>query len=221
MSTNPTRINHNALATFTNSLMVWIRKKENIVHKITQYQFTDNHNAKVCCKLSWNQPAGHCFHHFAMIKTRDVRPVRFCDPDPYSWIFETHSSPNTGKNLKKCKTQVQWRNWWGREGKSTPWKAKCKNRLRLVYISILVFFWFSVGCWLFCVFRSIFRWFKVLVYPTTSGITSISQVIFSECRLMGPYSGQWALFSCVSRLAQTSSYATAQSQTINKMQLIT
>jgi len=39
-----------------------------------------------------------------------------------------------------------------------------------------------------CVFRVIFRWFRVLVYPSTSGFTIILHV-FSECWLVDPV--QW------------------------------
>jgi len=45
----------------------------------------------------------------------------------------------------------------GQRGELTPWQAKCKSGLPLnsCSISVLAFFWFSVGC-CFCVFFGLF-----------------------------------------------------------------
>jgi len=45
----------------------------------------------------------------------------------------------------------------------------------------------------FCVFRSIFRWIRVLLLPFTSTFTIIFQFCFVYW-LVGPCSGQWATF---------------------------
>jgi len=50
--------------------------------------------------------------------------------------------------------------WWRRI--ATPGKLNVKTGSHIAYISVLVFFWFSVGCCFYCVFRSIFRWYRVL-----------------------------------------------------------
>jgi len=55
----------------------------------------------------------------------------------------------------------QWCNWRGHRGWSTPGKLNVKRGPHLV-CSRLIFFWFSIGC-CFCVFKSIFRWYLVLV----------------------------------------------------------
>ena len=55
---------------------------------------------------------------------------------------------------------VQWRNWRGQGCKQPPGKLNVKAGPHWAYISVLVFFWFSVGCFL-AFFRSIFWWFLV------------------------------------------------------------
>ena len=49
---------------------------------------------------------------------------------------------------------TQGRNWRTQNGELPPCQAKCKNRFP-TYISVLAFFWFSVGC-CFCVFFGLF-----------------------------------------------------------------
>jgi len=77
----------------------------------------------------------------------------------------------------KC-TDIKWREWRGQRGKSpAPGKLNVKIRpplsLYFVFTIILVF-----SRTLFFRFYSIFRGFRVLVYPSTSGLNIISQFFF-------------------------------------------
>ena len=60
--------------------------------------------------------------------------------------------------------------WRGQRVELPPWQAKCKN---WTYNSILIFFWFSVGCRIFSFEISGFK-----EYRSTSVLTIISQVFF-------------------------------------------
>jgi len=60
-----------------------------------------------------------------------------------------------------------------------PWEAKCRNQAPLsLYLGFTILLVFSRSLFS-CVFRSIFRWFRVLLWPSTSGFTNISQVFLS------------------------------------------
>jgi len=76
----------------------------------------------------------------------------------------------------------------------------------LVHILVLLLFWYSIGCCLRILEH--FPVIRVLVKPSTSGFTFISQV-FLGVVWWAPYSGQWAHFQLsFPSLAHTPSNAT-------------
>ena len=89
------------------------------------------------------------------------------------------------------------------------WNAKTGLPLNLNFgFSILLIFSTLL---ILCVFRIVFRYFWVIVWPSTSGFTIISQT-FSECWLVEPV--QWPVGPFLSRfttVTQNFSYATGYS----------
>ena len=92
----------------------------------------------------------------------------------------------------------------GRRGANPPAKLNVKTGpLPSLHFGIYYSFGFS-RLLFFCILRSVFRWFRVFVWPFNIGFAIVSQ-LFSECQPVDPLELSFPM-------AQTSSYVTAPDQ---------